>query len=527
MSAYELCFFSSLHPSSVVISSPHFLRTAYAPQLGARLNISHTKLNVIGSAGNFGVYGTSAIWGRVIDARGPRIPFTSAFFLLLIGYSGIRLLYEHGLTHNENTLPSFTFLLLVACSLITGVGASAGGGSAINSTAKTFPDSARATAVGLVLSGFGLSAFLFSTVSRVLFPGNTSDFLLILALGTALPMILGFFFVRPIPLPHSGQQRGTSTSTSLDDGRRTSISDAERLMGPRAPLLQHGSLHPTVFDVEDEESEEGVDERIPTSTSSTSRFLSRRRALLMGDASLTNMFGTGLFKSSDFWLLFVIMSLLSGTGVVYINNVGSMSQVLYAKQNAKYDDIEASKWQTTQVSVISVMSCAGRIIIGLICDYGKRRFDIPRSASLILVSSLFFISQVAAANIGNIHNLWIPSAILGLANGSMFTLFATMCSVWFGMPHFAENYGYLQIAPIFAGNLFSVIFGRNLDAHDTGSSPHILGPPRCSLGKECYVATLYLTMGACFLGIVLSAWACSRDREKLRKATAMAGSGES
>ena len=56
---------------------------------------------------------------------------------------------------------------------------------------------------GIVISGFGLSAFLFSTIAHVAFPGNTSDFLLILAVGTALPMVLGFFLVRPIPLPHS------------------------------------------------------------------------------------------------------------------------------------------------------------------------------------------------------------------------------------------------------------------------------------------------------------------------------------
>src|SRR6266404_1386622 len=51
------------------------------------------------------------------------------------------------------------------------------------------------------MSAFGLSAFFFSSISHILFPGNTSDFLLVLGLGTALPMVLGFFFVRPIPLP--------------------------------------------------------------------------------------------------------------------------------------------------------------------------------------------------------------------------------------------------------------------------------------------------------------------------------------
>ena len=54
------------------------------------------------------------------------------------------------------------------------------------------------------MSAFGLSAFFFSSISHALFPGNASDFLLVLALGTSLPMVLGFFFVRPIPLPLHG-----------------------------------------------------------------------------------------------------------------------------------------------------------------------------------------------------------------------------------------------------------------------------------------------------------------------------------
>lgn len=59
----------------------------------------------------------------------------------------------------------------------------------------------RASTTGLVISGFGLSAFFFSTIAHLAFPGNTSDFFLVLALGTSLPMVMGFFLVRPIPLP--------------------------------------------------------------------------------------------------------------------------------------------------------------------------------------------------------------------------------------------------------------------------------------------------------------------------------------
>lgn len=75
-------------------------------------------------------------------------------------------------------------------------------------------------AVALVMSGFGLSAFFFSSISHMLFPGNTSDFLLVLGLGTSIPMIFGFFFVRRMPLPShgvTGSYQPLATSGDLDE----------------------------------------------------------------------------------------------------------------------------------------------------------------------------------------------------------------------------------------------------------------------------------------------------------------------
>ena len=47
-----------------------------------------------------------------------------------------------------------------------------------------------------------------------------------------------------------------------------------------------------------------------------------------------------------------------------INNVGSISQALYATTTLEYDEIEAARWQASQVSTISISNCLGRIIIG-------------------------------------------------------------------------------------------------------------------------------------------------------------------
>jgi hypothetical protein len=57
----------------------------------------------------------------------------------------------------------------------------------------------------------------------------------------------------------------------------------------------------------------------------------------------------------------------------------------------------------------------------------------PRSYSLVLVAFFFFVSQVATATIDRIEHLWLASALLGLAHGSVFSLFPTVCLEWFGM----------------------------------------------------------------------------------------------
>jgi len=47
-----------------------------------------------------------------------------------------------------------------------------------------------------------------------------------------------------------------------------------------------------------------------------------------------------------------------------INNVGLVAQSLYAKGTPVYDEVESFKYQTLQVSAVSVMNCVGRISIG-------------------------------------------------------------------------------------------------------------------------------------------------------------------
>lgn len=84
-----------------------------------------------------GVYISGPAWGRVVDSKGPRIPLISAFACLLIGYLGIKRIYDDG----TGTVASFMHIvILISCTFMTGFAGNAGLAVAMNTTAKSFPD---------------------------------------------------------------------------------------------------------------------------------------------------------------------------------------------------------------------------------------------------------------------------------------------------------------------------------------------------------------------------------------------------
>ncbi|TFY63639.1 hypothetical protein EVJ58_g3140 [Rhodofomes roseus] len=502
------------------------------------------------------------------------------FFSLLVGYLGIRHYYDQGLSDGSSTLGTLSICLLAAFSFLTGIGGNGGLASAMNSTAKSWPDKMRATMNGVVISGFGLSAFLFSTIAHVAFPGNTSDFLLILAVGTALPMVLGFFLIRPIPLPHSVVE---------EEAFESPAAHAHRPAPPPAaiasPVLYRDStsqthlLSPHVHHHDDEDdmlaTAEEVDELIPGYTAgpqhtalasdyyvpanaesvalsptrgegrsrSRSAFSARRGSARsyvvppLTELEPPNVHGKGLFVDVDFWVIFSITALLAGTGLMYINNVGSISQALFAMGNPDYDESKAGQWQATQVSIVSITNCAGRFFIGMVADFVRNYLQRPRSFCITVVAAIFIVSQVTCYYVSAVENLWKASALLGLAYGCMFGLFPTICIEWFGLPHFSENWGFVSLAPMLGSNILSIAFGRNLDAHaphSSESSPALATPStsaasgvldlarraglpssaQCLEGRACYRDSLKLTIGACCVAFALAMYSGWRDRTR-------------
>ena len=146
------------------------------------------------------------------------------------------------------------------------------------------------------MSGYGLSAFLFSTISHIFFVGSASPLLLLLSLGTSIPMIIGFFFVRPVPLPEEPNREVYFETSSSAYEQRDSTDN-------RTPLLNH-NLHNIRQDDDDVQRNPSLRSQ---NYETTRRSLSRGAAVALNLSP--NVYGKKLWCSSDFWLLFSIHSI--------------------------------------------------------------------------------------------------------------------------------------------------------------------------------------------------------------------------
>ncbi|ODN91358.1 hypothetical protein L198_05869 [Cryptococcus wingfieldii CBS 7118] len=536
---------------SVVVglaSGSNYVYSAYAPQLANQLQVSATTVNLVGLAGNFGVYTTGPLWGKIVDSRAMLIsssPLLTGGICCLLGYSLVHAFYTHSIpirssSSSDISTPRLAFLML--SMFLTGAGGSAGLGSAVNAVAKSFPDATRASATGAVLAGFGLSAFLFSFLGHLVWPSDSGGLLGLLAVGTSVPMLLGGLFIHPVfpeePHPeyeHLDQDEpgvevvvedydspALSRTTSLEMSRSIDLS---RSRSPARGRDHHPHAH---FAPLPHPSHPSHPSNPP-----------QKRSQSLSSLPPTSLHHSPLdiLQTPDFWLLFSILALLCGTGLMYINNAGTVVLALGREGHMQFDREKISGWQAKQVGLVSIWNCSGRLIGGFYSDFIKSKYRISRIWTLPLVSLLFIISQLSALSTSHASSLWAVSSLLGVAYGALFNVMPMLVLEWFGMRHFSQNWGWTSVAPIIGSNGFNLVFGKVYDAHTVRSpfpSPaHVClgaavgvvkraggvpvpddGSHDCLVGNQCYTTAFQLSSLACVLALGLSLWAGVR-RERM------------
>lgn len=97
----------SIHQSRRIISviagtlaalacGTNYAYSAWEPQFADRMKLSSTESNLIGAAGNLGMYASGIPLGLLTDARGPRLTTILGAITLGVGYYPIYQAYVHG-----------------------------------------------------------------------------------------------------------------------------------------------------------------------------------------------------------------------------------------------------------------------------------------------------------------------------------------------------------------------------------------------------------------------------------------------
>ncbi|GAA5906019.1 hypothetical protein JCM8208_006319 [Rhodotorula glutinis] len=525
----------------------NYCYSAYAPQLANRLGLSSTQTNLVGAAGNLGVYLSSPFIGRIVDRRGPKPTLILAAVALTGGYLVVRAFYTSG-DDPAGLYARLGVPGLVAAELLTGIGSTAGLSSAGNSVARSFKKR-RAAALSVVLSAFGLSAFFCAPVLRppslvvvaaqLTFPtplGPRTDstlsslflhsranldatpaFLLLLAMGSLFSTAVGLAFVRPAPVAPR------AADSALVDERAAE----------EAPVEVEGALR---------EGEEHVPQEpavvvLPRSSSSPTS--TERTPLLRSDSTKSvqerNIAGWALLHELDFWLIFGFNGLCAGVGLCYINNLGTVVRSLaLATRTADPSLLDlppaasVALLQSRLVSLLSIFNFLGRLLSGFLSDTllhspPRPLPRIPRVAFLPLTASILVSSQLVALRTAHAEHLWAATALTGLAHGCLFGISGIVGLERFGLKSFSQTNGFLALAPALFGQTTNLLFGRIYDSHVLPSppspSPIVAIAGTCTLGRECYAQAFILTSCMALGALVVGLWlALGRKGMRIRAA---------
>lgn len=256
--------------------------------------------------------------GVLVDSKGPRSAVVLGALLLGIGYFFLHQAYDSG----SGSVP-----VLCLFSFMTGLGGCGAFQASIKASALNWPHH-RGTATGFPLAAFGLSAFAFSTFSQLVMPGDTGDFLMLLAYGTFGIVVVGFFFLRVLPHSHysavpttvrpepparlhrtkSEEAKHRAEQARLEPGR--SIFVVAHLNEPQSLNQNH---------VGGEVPESSVSETDETSSLMSKSTTSGDEVVDMKDhAHRTDIRGFKMLPLIEFWQLFALMGILTGVGLMTI-----------------------------------------------------------------------------------------------------------------------------------------------------------------------------------------------------------------
>lgn len=372
--------------------------------------------------------------------------------------------------------------------------------AAVSTMTKNFPLQ-RGRAMALIKAFYGLSGSILTVTYNLFFFGETSRFFLFLAVFLPIAGVLSAPLMYLVPerkhREHdSPMQRlnlglsvvlglavfllGASFARAFLSGGRwmriTAFSGMLVFLGV-LPLMARGSLSP---------ARTGSEVLAPGAAAP----ISGRDGVSVGRALTT----------PDFWLLFYVVFVGMGGGLVVLNNVGQMVVALGGDE----------KLVTVLVSMCSIANCFGRVSLGVLSDaFGDRA---PRTAFLA-GNLVLMLSAQALLAAGTLPLLFIGAVMAIFSYGGYWTLVPSIVADLFDTVFFATIYNCMSLAVSSASLVFSTLLAARL--YDAAGQGHPGASGEGCSGATCFRLTHMVMAAAAGTG-VLSAWMLHRRMQRAR-----------
>ncbi|CAL5228367.1 g11486 [Coccomyxa viridis] len=507
----------------------------YSSQIKEHFGYSQEEIQGIGSAANLGGY-LSIVSGLLYDATsdhhrwGPRATLLVGAVLNTVGYLAL------WASAAGRINPSYWQVVIIA--MVAPFAGTFWDTSALATCTRNFP-AERGTIIGIVKACMGLSGAVYTSLYVGFLQPDTLGFLIFIAVVPTAVILIAACFVNFVPftqakeIPAHTGLRLTRTvqlllalaayllvtavlKSTLDLSKRTCCILAvgtllivslvllvpwntgglwaEPSEGQQEPLLEpRGSAGGLLAEMASEDALKADQERAEAG----------EEQALKGAAAvpIPELSPLQCLLSVNFWLLFISFCVGCGTGLVFLNNIAQLVSALGGGGSP-----------AVYVSVFSVSSCAGRLLLGYGPEALQHKRGVPRPVFLILISALTALVSLACA-FATLPAL-IPAAVFaGLAFGAHWSLIPALASELFGLRFFASNYCLLQLAPALGGfALATELAGALYDRQAAAQDNHTY----CK-GSLCFRQAFLVCTGLCLCATAASAALYMRSRALYRQ----------
>eukprot|EP00042_Codosiga_hollandica_P051653 m.637845 g.637845 ORF g.637845 m.637845 type:complete len:538 (-) comp58322_c0_seq1:306-1919(-) len=497
---------------TLLVSGAIYLVPAYSGAVQTLLQLSNQQTSLMATMANAGNW-IGVGGGLFYDRFGVRPTVLVGAAMVFIGYVVMWLAVRGEWSSSVGVLAVGSFL--------TGQGSGWMYSGAVTVNAGNYSAHDRGRVLAILSCSFALCGGVFTQLYKGFFSGgNVSTFLLFLTITLPTTGLVMAFLMRPHPLIHSHQRAEAGV------GRRVMIGYC--ILGAIAAYVCLASLLEAFTDVSAEKLTFGLlpllaaigllpiraernNTLATTDTATSSPILAFPRKEIVRPIGFGQQSLPRAARLLEFWLLVGLTFSGIGSGVTIINNIASIVQsresvaeyaVVAAADLAHHDSIAAL------VAMFSVLNAGGRLLAGFAADVLHRR-SLSRSWVLLTAMIVMTAAQILAVW-ASIDWLFLVVFLIGICEGTLFSVLPTLTLDLFGIDHFGANWSAIMIGSAVG----SVVMGTAIvgTLSDNIRRDHYItvdGNRQC-FGSSCYAVSIGVTSGVSAAGCLLCLWLCKR-----------------